>query len=282
MPAEKKDFGTYMVEAINNNYLITMAITSYTQAKRPTSNLPFGLGKTTLGLELNYLLQGGDPTYNDQAIWEKVFRSTVYNPLELVKLLEPGSPRKNCVVWDDVQATAPAEQGVPKAIRRLANFLSTERPEVACLIFTTPNINQISSPLRKLVNFEVIVSERGLYEVHKIMYRKNFKKPLVDLSRLEYMEELDQTCPFPPLSQTNQERYDMWRVKEKIKLYPALKADLELYIKAREFQDDDAIKEQLACINTRVVKVGGRYVIHLPEELGKSIHMQNIKVAVTA
>jgi hypothetical protein len=223
---------------------------------------------------LSYYLNGSN--------WDTVFERLAYNPFALGKLLKPGSTRKNCVVWDDVQATAPAEQGVPKAIRRLANFLSTERPEVACLIFTTPNINQISSPLRKLVNFEVIVSERGLYEVHKIMYRKNFKKPLVDLSRLEYMEELDQTCPFPPLSQTNQERYDAWRVKEKIKLYPALKADLDLYIKAREFQDDDAIKEQLACINTKVVKMAGRYMIPVPEELGKAIHMQRIKVAVTA
>ena len=280
MPAEKKDFGTYLVEAINENYLITMAVTSYTQAKRPTQNLPFGLGKTTLALELNYLLQGGDPTYNDPDIWEKTFASSVYNPLELVKLLKPGTPRKNCVVWDDVQATAPAEQGVPRAIRRLANFLSTERPEVACLIFTTPNVNQISSPLRKLVNFEVIVSERGLYEVHKIVYMKDYRRPLVDRSRLQYMEELDQTLPFPPLRPNIQERYDLWRIKEKVKLYPALENDLDVYLKARDFTPTEP-GEQVA-LEGRVIKLSSHsYGIAVPSVIGEQLHGNKVKLLLT-
>jgi hypothetical protein len=254
-------------EAINENYLMTVLVTSFVQGKLKSRNLPFGLGKTTLGLWLSYYLNGNN--------WDTVFERLVYNPFALGKVLKPGSARKNCVVFDDVQATCPSEQGVPRAVRRLSNFLSSERPELASLIMTAPNISLISSPLRKLILFEVIVSERGRYEVQKISYFKNFKQPLVDLARLTYLEESCAEEPFPPLPPDIMERYNKWRITQKLKLYPSMMSDLELYSRLKEW--DNANMPDIPTLESTVTKAGRGYVLNLPFEVGQALHMQRVK-----
>jgi len=266
----EKDLTDYFIEAIHDNYLIVMLITSYTQAKNKTRNLPFGLGKTTLAFWLNYYLNGSN--------WNKVFETSVYNPYDLAKLLEPGSERKLAVVWDDTQATAPATQGVPRAIRRLANFISTERPEIACIIMTAPNISSISAPLRNLVNFEIIVSERGYYEVHKISYHKNFKRPHQDLARFEYIEELAREAPFPPLPDDIQKRYRQWRINQKLVLYPSLLGELETYTKLQEWNKDAG---EIPILHTQITKGSHGYIVNIPEAVGKNLHKVPIEVMLT-
>lgn len=233
---------------------------------------------------LHYYLLGGNPDGSSTKAWDKVFELLIYNPYKLAQALEPGTQRKIAIIWDDTQATAPAEQGVPRSIRRLANFLSTERPEIACVILTAPNINSISSPLRKLVNFEIIVSERGQYEVHKITYHKYFKKPLQDWAHLDYIEELDPDKPFPPLPHEQQIRYDKWRIEQKLTLYPNLMADLDSYMKFRDFsqttQLDGNDLQALLSVKGSVVKAAGGYVLRIPDDLGKKYHKQLIEVRI--
>lgn len=266
----EKDLADYLVEAINQDYLLCLIITSYTQAKRKTQNLPFGIGKTTLEFWLNYYMNGED--------WNKVFESTVYNPYDLARLLEPGRSRLNAVSWDDVQATAPAMQGVPKAIRRLANFLSTERPEVACLIMTAPNINSISSPLRKLIVFEIIVVERGYYEVQKITYHKNFRRPLQDIAKLDYIEELARDAPFPPLPRGIEEQYKKWRIEQKLKLYPNLLSEIEAYVKLQQWTGSI---EEIPLLEGTVIKAARGYVVKLPDEVGHKLHRRKVQIALS-
>jgi len=267
MSGVERDLADYFLDAINNDYLITVLITSHTQGKIKSQNLPFGVGKTTLAWWLNYYMNGRD--------WELVFQRSVYNPYDLVRLLKPGTERKNAATWDDVQATAPAESGVPRALRRLANFLTTQRPEVACLIMTAPNINSISSPLRKLVLFEVIVAERGKYEVQKIVYHKNFKRPLEDIGRLEYLHEGE----FRPLPEDVLKRYQEWRVKEKLKLYPALETEMYSYVKMREWEK--AEKGEAIQVEAPVVRAtGDRYGILLPKEIGEKLHRKKAVVTI--
>jgi len=257
----EKQFANYLHDAINNNYLVTILITSQTQAKIKSQNLPFGLGKTTLALWLSYYLNGEN--------WDNVFQTLCGNPYDLITHLEPGEKRKNACVWDAVQMTAPAEQGVPRVIRRLASYLSDTRPEIACLIMTGTNINAICAPLRKLIVFEVIVPARGKYDIQKITYHKNFAQPLIDLSRLKYFEHGD----FPKLPNDVYERYEKWRVSNKLKLYPALKDELQSYIKQHE--------EKVLESNTfegNVIKEGGHYVIRLPESIGKEYHRKKLEI----
>ena len=272
----EKTLADYFIEAISKDYLITVLVTSYTKAKVKTQNLPFGVGKTTLAFWLSYFMNGKN--------WDLVFERCAYNPYGLAKMLKPGSERKQAVLYEDVQATAPAEQGVPKAIRRLANFLSTQRPEVACLLMTAPNISMISSPLRKLVIFEVIVSERGHYEVQKISYHKNFKDPLHDLAKLEYLEETVREEPFDPLPPDIMQRYTKWRVDQKLRLYPALMAELDSYVKLGDFEqqalDSQELQTLLSCRGT-VVKSAGGFALRIPDELGRKLHRQHIEVSIT-
>ena len=254
MPHIDKSLGDFLADAITKSYLITIAITSYTQAKNQTRNLPFGLGKTTLAEELAYLLLGGCTTdnYQNKNVWEKVHNVMAYDPCAVGKILEPGRERTPCIIWDDVQATAPASQSVPIAIRSLANFISTERPECACIIFTCPNLNFIAAPLRKLVNFEIIVSERGLYEVHKYSYYKDFKRPLQDRMHFDYVEEVPRDQPFPPLPDFEQKWYNAWRIERKKQLYPNMMKNLKTYTQLQQWEQTG---------NTTALQISGHAIL---------------------
>jgi hypothetical protein len=282
MPKIEKSLAQFISEAITKDYLITLAITSYTQAKYQTANLPFGLGKTTLGMEINYLLSGGsvNDNYSRMDVWDKVKKTMVYDPYHMGELLEPGSERKSCVIWDDPQATAPAAQSVPKPIRQLANFISTERPEVALIILTTPNLNYISAPLRKLVNFEIIVSERGLYEVHKISYYKNFRKPLQDNMHFDYVEEIPRDQPFPPLPKEIKEWYDQWRIGQKMQLYPGMMKNLKVYTQLRQWEENQDVAA-IPQLQVRVVKGPHGFILACDnQEALASLHGKNLNAVL--
>jgi hypothetical protein len=273
MPRIEKSLGDFLADAITKNYLITIAITSYTQAKNQTRNLPFGLGKTSLAMELAYLLHGGCTTdgYQNKNVWEKVHQIMGYDPCAIGEMLEPGRKRTPCVIWDDVQATAPASQSVPIAIRSLANFISTERPECACVIFTTPNMNFMAAPLRKLVNFEIIVSERGLYEVHKYSYYKDFKRPLQDRMHFDYVEEVPRDQPFPALPEFEQVWYDKWRTERKQALYPNMMKNLKTFTQLQQWNQTGDTKT-LTVSGHAIRGAHGKCYIEVPEEFkGKLI-----------
>lgn len=267
----EKQLADYFLNAIENDYLISLLITSHTQGKLKSNNAPFGMGKTTLEFWLNYYLNGKN--------WDKTFATTKYNPYDFACLLDPEirvkEGRLNCACWDDMQATAPAEQGVPRAIRRLASYLTTSRPEVACIIASADNINSVSSPLRKIFLFEAIVAERGLYEIQKISYHKNYKRPLKDFGRLEYLEE----GTFPKLPEEQEKRFIEWRVHEKLKIFPSLQTELATFAKLKEWSTDDPLS-QVITLNLPVVRNGRNFSINLPDELGAKLHRQQVQVAI--
>ncbi len=271
-----KDFAEYLNDAIKHNFLLVIIITSQTQGKRKSENLPFGLGKTTLMLWLMYYMNGGttEKAYDpENKAWDIVFQKLCGNPYDVVMLLEPGAKRTNAAGWDAVQMTAPAEQGVPKVIRQLASYVSDTRPELACLLMTASNINAISSPLRKLVVFEIIIAERGEYEIQKIKYNKNFEQPLQDLCKLDYVEEGSFTALPPKIM----ERYENWRKGSKAKIYPIVKAACENYMKIQNGQiDEQAIKGS-------VIKIGNSgYAVKLPKGVGEKYHRQLLQLNVSS
>lgn len=273
-----RDLADYLVEAITEDYLLCILISSYTQAKKKTHNLPFGIGKTTLGIHLD--------KHMNQKSYDWVLDNAIdYDPYNVCKKLKPSRERLNATLYDDVQATAPATQGVPRAIRRMANFISTERPELACLLMTAPNMNSISSPLRRLVVFEIIVVQRGEYEVQKISYHKNYKNPLIDMSKLEYMEELSHDNPFPKLPTVIEEKYKAWRIKQKLALYPSLLDEMEKYVKFNEWipneEDIQEVLESSGCeVEGHVIKQGHGYSVSLPDDIGKELHRKKLKLVL--
>jgi len=220
----------YIGLALKNDYFITILITSRTMGKFQSLNLPFGLGKTTLALWVSYLL-------NDKN-WDKVFDVLCYYPNEVVKLMIPnvetGKLKRTCIVWDDVQFTCPASQGTPTAIRKLSGYLTTNRPECSVLVMTAPGFNDISFALRKLVCFEMIVFERGMYEVQQIVRHKNWKgKPTEDLEKLVFIEGQQESRAFLPLPNDIQLRYDKWRAEKKKPFADSLLGELDVWMKKK-------------------------------------------------
>ena len=134
-------------------------------------------------------------------------------------------------------------------------------------------MNAISAPLRKLVVFEIIIAERGKYEIQKIKYHKNFEQPLQDLCKIDYLEE----GTYPKLPPEIEERYEAWRIGSKAKIYPVLKAQCETYMK---LQDQGLVTEEQN-ITGSVIKLGNSgYGIRLPKGIGEKYHRQLVKVAV--
>ncbi len=229
-----------LARALNNDFLIVLLISSQTKGKFKSLNLPFGLGKTSLSFWLSYYIHGGksEDSQSDNPVWQEVRNDAFYYPSKLVRRLVPNVERKTpmaCAVYDAVQMTAPADQNVPTVLRKLASYLSENRPECKVIIFNAPNINSISAPLRRLVAYELIVWERGHYEVQQIVYHKNFKNPLMDKIKLEYVEGTPSTSVFDSLPPFMQKWYDEWRAKEKEPYQRQLLKDLDRYEKiARE------------------------------------------------
>jgi len=71
------------------------------------------------------------------------------------------------------------------------------RQRVANLILTAPSIGDISKPLRQNITWEVIVPQRGLYEVQFLAKKRNFWNPVENLSRMIY-EVTGTFGPLPP------------------------------------------------------------------------------------
>lgn len=226
----------YLSEALSHDYFVPLIVTSMTKGKFKSMNLPFGLGKTTLALWISYVLHGKD--------WDKTFADLTYYPSEMVDILVPnkdGLEKRPAVVADDLQLTCPADVSVPRVVRRLAGYLSTNRPEVSVLIMTAPNISSIAAPLRRLVAFELIVWERGHYEVQQIVYHKNFRNPLQDLMNLQFVEgksgDGEDATTFDPLPTEILQRYNTWRAEKKAPYAAELKKELLNYERKRGMEE---------------------------------------------
>lgn len=233
-----------LARALNSDFFVLMLISSQTKGKFKSLNLPFGLGKTTLALWISYMIHGGNPSEASEPneVWEEVFADIYYYPSKLITRLAPNvrkegetmlkpKPPMAAFIYDDVQMTAPADQNVPSVIRRFASYLSTNRPEAKVGELTAPNMNSIAAPLRKMIAYELIVWERGHYEVQQIVYHKNFRNPIQDKIELAYVEGTEDTSVFDPLPGFVQKRYDEWRATQKSPFQRQLAKELERYEK---------------------------------------------------
>lgn len=252
-----------VVDAIENDRFLVAIVTSDTQAKYQNEGTAFGAGKTTIALQIahrfNYysterhdFLDFGASSRDNPASWNVIFGGWTeettteptnclwYYPYEINRRLRQNNREKKITqagVWDAVQASAPAKQGSSDALVNLAGMLSEERPSIRFLILTAPNINSIASPIAKLVKYELIVFERGLYEVQKVIHRKDFKNPRRDRMRLKPIEGLDKETAearglniddyrVPPLHPAVKDRYEAWRRWEKEFRFQGLDAQL--------------------------------------------------------
>lgn len=233
MSAEGKDRFTQAVEdAICKDRLVIAGITSNTQATFDSEGVPYGAGKTTLAQWLSFKFNHFDPEtgryydvgldVNEMKNWDLVRKYCYYYPSKLLRGLKEAADehtRIRAAIWDDTQWSAGARAGLPIALEELVGDLTADRPEIAFLMLTMPNVMDISSVLRKLVQFELIVYARGYYEIQKTTYRKNFKNPKKDLMSLDFVSGQDPRLRIEPdfwdLPQGQRTWYIDWRASQK-------------------------------------------------------------------
>jgi len=287
-------FSEFLNLAVFHDYLLITFVSSHTQGRIKSRNLPFGVGKTTFGMWTSYITNATPGSYPNpkkmsmkkcqeiitrfnpfdltipevQHNWDKVFGGMTYTVLGAFQMVKPGAPRRKIVLWDDTPATAPAEKGVPRVFYKFKGYITTTRPEIACLMMTGSNRNEVCAPIRKLIAIEIIIAERGVYEVQQVKYYKNYRRPELDMGRLEYMEE----GIFPPLPQPVQIRYNAWRVAEKMKIFPDIEKELAKWLRltGEEFTGE--------YIDSRVLRSSGYFVIKLPEDVGKKFHHEMLRI----
>jgi hypothetical protein len=202
-----------MAQNIDENYLELFLITSQAAGREPSEGRPLGAGKSTLGLIIVYrafAYRRGtlhvdwrgqrivDETPHEERLdlmREVVEKYTVWSLGDLLSLIKKTPKRLPAVLWDDVQLDCPSWQHIPPRKREMMEELTVARPLVANIVMTAPSISDIAKPLRRQVNWEVIIPSRGVYEVHFIAKRRDFYMPIEDRQRLWY----DATGVFEPL-----------------------------------------------------------------------------------
>ena len=191
------DYWARCYDNIVGDFLEVTAITSLAQGKYTSLSKPFGVGKSSLALWISYILHYlatygwmdlNDIDMEDRFIWLEVLKHMTYDKLEVMKWAS-GQKRIPALIWDDVQNTAPNVASVPEIDKYVASFITTARTSIANLIMTMPSLDSVSRPFKSIVNYEIIVYDRGRYELQFIKTRKVFKDPYKDWKRMILVEK---------------------------------------------------------------------------------------------
>jgi hypothetical protein len=201
-----------MAQNIDEDRLELFLVTSEAAGKEPSEGYSMGAGKSTFALQFTYRAwayyngtliidlknqQIIDETPPDvqRKIYADIINNWLYWKLKhLIRGVDNAGFRVPCVWWDDAQRDCPAWQRVPEKKRKLIEELTVKRPLVANIIMTAPSMSDIAKPLRRLVKWEIIIPQRGLYEVQFKAKKRDFYNPTEDLERLWY----DATGTFQP------------------------------------------------------------------------------------
>jgi hypothetical protein len=129
IPIEEKSRLFYWIfKAIDEDYLLFLAITSQAQGKLKSDSIPYGMGKSTLALWISYMTykrileRRGDDVESYEGkmrVWDIVFDNLFLIPYKLdryvFRLGDKKPPlviynRIPLVVWDDMQETVGTDQ----------------------------------------------------------------------------------------------------------------------------------------------------------------------------
>ena len=75
-------------------------------------------------------------------------------------------------------------------------------------------------------------------------------------------------------------KYELWRVLNKTRVYPQIKADILSYAQLKDYSLADLEKDGILTINSSVTRNGRDYVIKLPDDLGEKLYRQTLSVAM--
>ena len=203
----------YIDACIWNDYLIGILVTSAAEGKLPSVGMDYGVGKSTLMLDIAYIfVDKYGKCKSEQEVWKRVFDMLHAFPWELEKFFIT-SPRRyfgqpTFFLCDDMQRCFGKSRSKDNFIRDLKDRTTTARQQLAVFIGTAPDIGELARAWRYFFNFEIKVPQRGKYEVQRLKKWTNFGRPYETQASLDYRGEADY---FPPLPKDQQERYSEWR-----------------------------------------------------------------------
>jgi predicted Zn-ribbon and HTH transcriptional regulator len=203
----------YITSAVLENHLVVVLISGSAQGKIVSPSLSYGTGKTTLSLQLSHLIYH-DILKNDyDTSWDLTFKYLVYDVDSFLKIINDALKRNERIpslIFDDVQLTMGVDKSHDKEITSIVNLISVIRPIVGVLFLTAPHISLLCIQLRRLIDFNVIVPIRGVYEVQYLKRRLDFHDVMNTIVTYEYRGE----SFFSKLPEDIEERYYKWRLKE--------------------------------------------------------------------
>ena len=214
-----------MADNIDSDYFEVYLVTSQAGGLEPSVGRPYGVGKSTFALWFAYRAWAYDrgtlwidwenqvvvdetPENERRKIFEEIIENWLFYSLpDLLDAVSRARKRIPAVVWDDAQLDCPSGHNITAEKRELIARITTLRPMLANLVLTAPSISDLAKPLRRLINWEVIVPRRGVYEVQFIMKRRDYYDPYQDRERLWY----DASGTFDPLPEDVQKLYQRKR-----------------------------------------------------------------------
>jgi len=164
------DLSSYINMAIEEDHLIGILFTSEASGYLKSDGWSYGAGKSTLAMNYaKYIIYKGD--------FEEVKKHLIGFAWQLRPFLENPTPTK-CVLWEDLQIDVGKNKAHDPDVQALAYHLTIERPHLKVLIGTTSHRGMLQKDFRELLfNFEVIVPERGSYEIQMLKRRIQFDNP---------------------------------------------------------------------------------------------------------
>lgn len=199
---KKRDLLFYINLAISHSYMLWILVTSGAEGMLPSLGLDYGVGKSTKGISLlcSAVYAGN---------WEKVKANCIGAYWEIQSILDRATitqPVLGCYM-DDMQATLGKDKQHDKDIKELAFYLTTVRVYVPIWIGSAPDIGMLQKNFREMFHFEVICSQRGVYEVQQLKKFVNYRRPHQPTQIFRYKGQ-GIFLKFPPHMQ---KWYDQWR-----------------------------------------------------------------------
>jgi len=211
--------------------MICILITSASEGALPSLGIDYGVGKSTLELQIAKLfVHKYGKCSSDAEEWDKVFNMLYSFPWELEKYFTE-APRRYFgqpafFLYEDIQLTLGKDRSKDTYVRSLRNRFTVARPQLAVFLATSPDIGEVSYPFRYLFNFEIKVPRRGIYEVQRLKKWTPFYNPYVTRVSMP-KDEFTVGLEFDKLPSDVQERYDRWR-DERDKRYDSGEGDWRL------------------------------------------------------
>jgi len=211
-----KDILAYIDNCINHDYMMGILITSASQGIMPSIGMDYGVGKSTLALDIPKGFVQAYLKCSEAEAWEKVKTMIHRFPWELEKHISttpdryPGDPI--FYVYDDMQETLGKDKSRDAYVRDLYNRASTRRKKFAVFIGTAPDIDTLALCWRKFFRWEIKVPLRGKYEVQFIAKRTKFNDPYETVAWMPKEDcAISDKYDFPKLPPDIQDWYDKWK-----------------------------------------------------------------------